>query len=101
MSLVFGKIGKESSKASEDLFSIRTERLDVIELFRCEAIDLFLCEVPFLLGTLPHGRVFIHVAAKVIAQIGDKHVIEFAIFPSQPSPRIYVFLSRRLIVAVR
>ena len=79
MGLVFGKVGKESGETSEDLFSIRTERLDVIELFRCETIDLFLCEAPFL-GALPHGRVFIHAAAKVIAQIGDKHVIERTVF---------------------
>lgn len=80
MGLVFGKIGKESSKAGEDLFSIRTKRLDVIELFRCETIDLFLCEVPFLLGALPHVRVFIHAAAKVIAQIGDKEIVERTVF---------------------
>ena len=80
MGLVFSKIGKESSKAGEDLFGIRTERLDVIELFRCETINLFLCKVPFLLGTLPHGRVFIHAAAKVIAQIGNKEIVERTVF---------------------
>ena len=79
MGLVFGEVGKESSETSKDLFSIRTERLDVIELFRCETIDLFLCEAP-LLGTLPHGRVFIHAAAKVIAQIGDTEIVERTVF---------------------